>query len=462
MIRVFHLHVPGSAVLLLAADLSLAFIVISLGLNFSYASFSDIQDVVNVQLTQRVVFSSLIAFCLFLMGLHYRRYIADLRMTAVRVMAGHALAFMVFSTMFYLIPGMRIWLSALLPAMGLSLVGTYLIRLAYVRIADIHMFKRGVLVLGAGAQAAAIDALERSGLSGRFHCLGYIGSDDDNLLGDKVLPPRNRPLADLAQEVGASEIVVALRDRRSNLPVDELLSCRMHGIQVTQFATFMERETGRVELEDLSPSWLIFADGFSSALRFQRVLKRGFDIGSSLLLLGFTLPVSLLAACSIVACDGGPVFYRQERVGHHGQVFRLLKFRSMRVDAEKDGVARWATRADSRITPVGGFLRRTRIDEIPQIYNVLRGEMSFIGPRPERPAIVEQLRSEILFYGYRHAVKPGITGWAQINYSYGASLEDARQKLKLDLYYIKNYSIVLDLLILLQTVRVVLWAQGSR
>ncbi len=463
MIRLFHMHVPVSAVLLLLVDLALCVAAISLGFNLSYAPVTDLSDVVHVQTTEKLIFSGCIVFSLFLMGLHYRRYIADLRMTALRVAAGHALAFILMSTIFYLFPEVRIWLSAQLPAMALSLIGTYLVRLVYVRIADIRMFKRGILVLGAGAQAAAIDELERSGQSGRFHCIGYVPSDcEENIIGSLALPVSGRSLLALATQEGASEIVVALKDRRSRLPIDDLLACRLHGIQVTQFATFMERETGRVELEALNPSWLIFSDGFSAALRFQRVLKRGFDIVTSLLMLAFTLPVSALAAAAIFACDGGPIFYRQDRVGQHGRIFRLMKFRSMRVDAEKDGIARWATQADSRITPVGGFLRRTRIDEIPQIYNVLRGEMSFIGPRPERPTIVEQLRREIPFYDYRHAVKPGITGWAQINYSYGASLEDARQKLKLDLFYIKNYSLILDLLILMQTVRVVLWAQGSR
>ncbi len=463
MIRFFHMHVPVSAVLLLAADLAICIAAISLGFNLSYAPLSDLGDVVQVQLIEKLIFSVSIVFSLFLMGVHYRRYIADLRMTALRVAAGHALAFILMSMIFYVVPDVRIWLSAQLPAMGVSLIGTYLVRLLYVRLADIRLFKRRVLVLGAGAQAAAIDALERSGQSGRFHCIGYVPSDcEENLVGERVLAPCGRSLLALATQEGAAEIIVALKDRRARLPIDELLACRMHGIQVTQFATFMERETGRVELEALNPSWLIFSDGFSAALRLQRVLKRGFDIITSLLVLGFTLPVSTLAAVAIFACDRGPIFYRQDRVGQHGRIFPLLKFRSMRVDAERDGVARWAAQADSRITPVGGFLRRTRIDEIPQIYNVLRGEMSFIGPRPERPTIVEQLRREIPFYDYRHAVKPGITGWAQINYSYGASLEDARQKLKLDLYYIKNYSVVLDLLILMQTVRVVLWAQGSR
>lgn len=463
MIRFFHMHVPVSAVLLLIADLALAFAAISLGFTLSYAPISGIQDVVQVQLTEKLVCSFCIAFSLFLMGLYYRRYVADLRMTALRVIAGHFLAFIILLMIFYMARDISIWRSALLPAMLVTLFGTYVIRLAYVRLADIHLFKRGVLILGTGAQAAAIDALERSGQSGRFHCVGFVPSDcEENRVGERALQADGRSLLALALQSGASEIVIALKDRRSRLPIEDLLECRLKGIQVSQFATFMERETGRVELESLNPSWLIFADGFSAALRLQRMLKRGFDIVTSLLVLGFTLPVTIMAAIAIFACDGGPIFYRQERVGQHGKIFRLLKFRSMRVDAEKDGVARWAAQADSRVTPVGRFLRLTRIDEIPQIYNVLRGEMSFIGPRPERPAIVELLRREIPFYDYRHAVKPGITGWAQINYSYGASLEDARQKLKLDLYYIKNYSLVLDLLILMQTVRVVLWAQGSR
>jgi exopolysaccharide biosynthesis polyprenyl glycosylphosphotransferase len=207
---------------------------------------------------------------------------------------------------------------------------------------------------------------------------------------------------------------------------------------------------------------MIFAEGFTSTTRFQRMTKRFFDVVVSLMLLVFTTPVTVITAILIYFQDRGPVFYRQERVGLYGETFFLMKFRSMRTDAEKDGVAQWAQAKDPRVTALGSFIRLTRIDEIPQVINVLKGEMSFIGPRPERPTIVEDLAKHIEYYHYRDTVKPGITGWAQINYPYGASVEDALQKLKYDLYYIKNYSLVLDLLILLQTVRVVLWPQGVR
>jgi len=196
--------------------------------------------------------------------------------------------------------------------------------------------------------------------------------------------------------------------------------------------------------------------------RVERAAKRLFDIVVSLSLLLFTLPVTLLTMLAILIEDGRPIFYRQERVGQHGKSFFALKFRSMRVDAEKDGIPRWASVNDSRVTTVGSIIRKIRVDEIPQIYNVLRGEMSFVGPRPERPSIVADLTREIPFYQYRHVLKPGITGWAQINYPYGASIRDAQEKLKFDLYYVKNYSIFIDLLILLQTIRVILWPQGAR
>lgn len=465
MIRLFHLHIPVWGVMLFAADLVLAFGVISFGFNYSYAPVEELTDVVEVQFLGKIVFTVGIVLSLFVMGLHYRRYLADLRMVVLRIGAAHFLAFVLLSTTFYLVPTVRLWQSALLPAMGLSMIGAYVLRVAFVRLGNIQLFKRRVIVLGTAAPAAEVLALEQSGLSGRFRCIGFVAAEnEENLIDcDKTVRLSDQePLFALADRMGASEIVVALKERRSRLPLDELLQCRLRGIQVSQFSTFMERETGKVELESLNPSWLIFADGFSATLRLQSLLKRGFDVVVSLVLLLFTLPVTALAAAAIIACDGGPVFYRQDRVGQHSAHFKLLKFRSMRVDAEKDGIARWAAQADSRVTPVGHLIRRTRIDEIPQIYNVLRGEMSFVGPRPERPAIVENLRREIPYYDSRHVVKPGITGWAQINYSYGASLEDARQKLKYDLYYIKNYSIILDLLILMQTVRVVLLGQGAR
>jgi len=243
--------------------------------------------------------------------------------------------------------------------------------------------------------------------------------------------------------------------------MSKLLECKLQGISIVDLPTFFERETGYVQLNSLSASWMIFSEGFSKT-GFRRLLKRAFDICVSCAMLVATLPIILLAALAIWRESGRPILYRQTRVGEAGKVFEILKFRSMRIDAEKDGIARWAQKDDDRITRVGKFVRLTRIDELPQLLNVLRGDMSFVGPRPERPPFVHDLSRKVPFYGSRHSVRPGITGWAQVRYPYGASLDDAVQKLQFDLYYVKNHSLFLDLVILLQTAHVVLFGKGAR
>jgi sugar transferase (PEP-CTERM system associated) len=264
----------------------------------------------------------------------------------------------------------------------------------------------------------------------------------------------------MGYRLGVSEIVVAADDRRG-LPVRELLHCKLAGIKVTDFLDFWERETRTVDLEALKPSWFFYSDGFRCG-PVDEFLKRAFDIVVSSSLLALTLPLLALTACLIKLESPGPVLYRQERVGLQGRVFTILKFRSMRVDAETDGLPRWAAKRDPRVTQVGAIIRKLRIDELAQILNVLRGDMSFVGPRPERPFFVADLAKSIPYYAERHWVRPGITGWAQINFPYGASTEDARRKLTYDLYYIKNRSFFLDVVILLQTIRVIFWNQGAR
>jgi sugar transferase (PEP-CTERM system associated) len=286
-------------------------------------------------------------------------------------------------------------------------------------------------------------------------------SDRESKIGNMHNIWGNMSLPELAREQGVEEIVIAIDERRGGMPVNALLACKLAGITVTDYSTFWERESGKVDLDALHPSWLIFSDGFVGG-RLQANFKRMFDIGASILLLLFTLPLILMTMVAIRLESRGPVFYRQERVGMNGAPFMLLKFRSMRTDAEEDGQPKWAAVNDSRITWVGSFIRKTRIDEIPQIMNVLKGEMSFIGPRPERPFFVEELRQVIPYYFERHRVKPGISGWAQLNYPYGASVEDAKEKFQFDLYYIKNYSLFLDLIVLIQTARVILWPKGVR
>jgi sugar transferase (PEP-CTERM system associated) len=445
---------------LFLVDVALLYGAISLGFIYSYASVSDLLRDNASLTTQRVLFIGVMMLSLFTMGLHHRRYIAPLKFVPLRLAASHAMAFVVLTLVFYVVPGTRIWLSALLPALAVSFVSLLVCRAIFVRTAKVGLFRHPVLILGAGSQAREIEIAESGG---RIRCVGFVAPNDADI---KVSPQRvisgRGSLSEIAKRYGAAEIVIGLEERRGRLPTAELLICRLQGLWISDFSSFMERETGKVELQSLDPSWLIFSDGFSAQHRVERVIKRIFDVCASALLLAFAMPVAAVAAIAIYLEDGGPIFYRQERVGLNGRPFMLLKFRSMSVTAESDGIARWAAVADPRITRIGAIIRKTRIDEIPQAINVLRGEMSFVGPRPERPTIVAELSNSITFYEYRHMVKPGITGWAQINYPYGATIEDAAQKLKFDLYYIKNYSLVLDFLTLIQTIRVVLWPQGVR
>jgi sugar transferase (PEP-CTERM system associated) len=346
---------------------------------------------------------------------------------------------------------------------ALGFCGVLVARLSYLKLAKAALAPHRVLVVGAGKLAAEIEYLNAGRRRSECEVIGYA-----TLAGQPSAEiPQSRTLAiktsllDLARERGAKEIVVALDDRCGVL-VDPLLEARMNGITITSYLSFWEREARQVNLKGLDPSWLIYSDGFRIATPTNAVFKRLLDILASLGLLLFTLPTLVLAAIAIRLDSPGPIFYRQERVGRNGTTFTIYKFRTMRVDAEANGVPRWASLSDPRTTAVGSFLRMTRIDELPQIWNVLRGDMSFVGPRPERPFFVDMLGAEIPFYRERHRVRPGLTGWAQINYPYGASIDDARAKLSFDLYYVKNFSLLLDLLIILSTAHAVFFKKGAR
>jgi len=268
-------------------------------------------------------------------------------------------------------------------------------------------------------------------------------------------------LSELVRAHRVDEIIVAVREQRGGgVPMDQLLDCRIAGVPILDLAGFYERTKAEVPVDSLKASWLVYGDGFVQG-RAREITKRVFDIVSSATLLVLGAPLMALTAVMIRLDSRGPILYQQERVGLGGKTFQCIKFRSMRTDAEKDGVARWATKNDNRITRVGAFIRKTRIDELPQLFSVLRGEMSMVGPRPERPSFVAQLREQIPYYDLRHTVKPGLTGWAQVRFSYGASLDDARRKHQFDLYYVKNNSLLLDLQVLIETVSVVLFREGA-
>ncbi|HEX4710781.1 MAG TPA: TIGR03013 family XrtA/PEP-CTERM system glycosyltransferase [Phenylobacterium sp.] len=332
----------------------------------------------------------------------------------------------------------------------------------------LSFMKTRVLVLGAGAGAQAVTEFLNGPGRSHFNHVQTISHwrAADNVpprIGNVVLavaPSEPAALSRFAEMLRTDEIVVTGDDKQA-FPVTELLECKLRGIKVVDALTFWEREAGLIDASQIGPEWLAFSSGFVFD-QPHRFLKRTIDLIISAAFLIFVLPMCLLVALAIRLESRGPVFYRQERVGLNGRVFQLWKFRSMRADAEKDGVPRWAATADDRVTRVGHFIRMVRIDEIPQVINVLAGDMSFIGPRPERPFFVEQLRELLPNYDLRHRVRPGITGWAQVNYPYGASIEDAKRKLSYDLFYLKKNDILLDLAILVQTVRVVLFAHGAR
>jgi sugar transferase (PEP-CTERM system associated) len=320
-----------------------------------------------------------------------------------------------------------------------------------------------VLVVGTGgtARKVARQILDQHDFA--YRVIGFI-DDDASRIGERIVNPGiiGTP-ADIDRLVAAHQIdriVVGLADRRGRLPIQELLRAKMAGVRVEDATTTYERVTGKILIDDLRPSWLIFSDGFRVS-RLTRLMKRAIDLSLSLVMAIATSPLMVLTAALVWIDDGFPILYRQERVGENGRTFVLSKFRSMRKDAEQEGHPVWAKDGDERVTRVGRFIRKTRLDELPQLWNVLRGDMSFVGPRPERPFFVDELSTQIPFYQERPSVKPGLTGWAQVKYRYGSSLEDAMEKLRYDLYYIKHLSVFFDLTIVFDTVKVVLFRKGA-
>ncbi|WP_116364709.1 TIGR03013 family XrtA/PEP-CTERM system glycosyltransferase [Parahaliea mediterranea] len=383
----------------------------------------------------------------------------------LRLMSAFVLTILGMSLVFYLLPNLHLWRGVFAQSLLVAFVFSLLSRATFSRLVDNEQLKSRVLVLGTGWRAnTALGWLRRDSDRRSFRFVGFVRSNGEpvQVEGQNIVES-DVPLEALADSLDIDQIVVALDDRRNALPIDALVKCRLAGIEVLDVATFFEREAGKIMLDFVSPSWLVFSDGFKQST-WRQASKRLFDIVASLALLMIVWPVMMLTLLAIWLEDGfgTPAIYRQQRVGLYGRVFDLLKLRSMRVDAEGDGKARWAAKNDGRITRVGSVIRRLRIDELPQILNILRGDMSLVGPRPERPEFVRQLEQGIPFYSARHQVKPGIAGWAQLHYPYGASEEDARQKLQYELYYIKNHSVFLDFMIILSTTEVVLFGEGVR
>ena len=408
---------------------------------------------------------SLVALVSFVsVGLYQYHQRLNFSEAAVRVLVGFAAACAGLAIVFYAFPDLLISREIAAVAIGYSLGLILLTRYFFVRTVDDHIFRRATLVYGAGRRSASIASMRRRADRRGFKVVARVAAPGDESSDQEgVLRTNGQSITEIAIEKGADEIVVAMDDRRGNLPIRELLEARLRGIDVIDLLQFLERESGKIRVDLVSPGWLIFSPGFRRS-RLRRFAKRVLDVGASGALLLFSWPILLLVICAIKIEDGfsAPIFYKQCRVGRGNKVFNILKFRSMSVDAEKDGRAVWASKNDNRVTRVGNFLRFSRIDELPQVFNIFVGQMSLVGPRPERPEFVDELQKNIPYYAERHVVKPGVTGWAQLKYSYGASEEDAVEKLQFDLYYIKNQTLILDIMIILQTVEVVLWGKGAR
>jgi sugar transferase (PEP-CTERM system associated) len=325
------------------------------------------------------------------------------------------------------------------------------------------MMTHRVLIFGAGADAHFVgQVLLKSDPD--IHIVGYYASptEVETSIPDQLLLSRAHSLSDTAHTLNVHEIIIAVHDRRGGiLPLRELLDCKLSGVKVLDLATYFERALGQIRLDSLRAGWLIFGEGFRQGWG-RTFVKRLFDIVAASILLLLALPLMLVTGLLIMLEDGFPIFYRQERVGLNGRLFHLVKFRSMRKDAESDGQPRWAMANDDRTTRVGRIIRKLRIDELPQLFSVLCSHMSLVGPRPERPFFVDQLTREIPFYAVRHSVKPGVTGWAQVSYPYGASVYDSIQKLQYDLYYVKNHTLFLDIVVMFKTVGVVLTGKGAQ
>ncbi len=338
-------------------------------------------------------------------------------------------------------------------------------RAVFSELVDSSAFKRRILVYGAGGTASHIDAkLRRKSDRRGFEIVGYILLPNQACkIDESKLITCNKSLLSFVREIEVDEIVVATSDINTEISVDELVNCKLSGIGVVDILSFFEREAGQIRVDILEPAWLVTSEGFHQS-KIQNSIKKIFDITASFTILTIAAPFLILTIIAIWIEDGtrAPIFYSQQRVGKQGLPFKVYKFRSMRDNAEKPGEAVWASKTDDRVTRVGAFIRKTRLDEFPQILNVLNGTMSFVGPRPERPQFVENLEKEIPYYDVRHMVKPGITGWAQLLYPYGSSIGDSYQKQLFDMYYVKNHTLFLDCLILLQTVEVVLFGKGAR
>jgi sugar transferase (PEP-CTERM system associated) len=455
--QLFNRHVSTRSLTVFTGELLLIFGSVALA-----AAVQSTPDLAS-NLWKILLVTLVCQLCLYYNDFYDLTLVHSNRELVVRLLQAAGAASIVLALIYFLQPDLMIGNGIFVSALFVFLVAILGWRLVFNQVSGSMKLQERVLFVGTGdtARKVARQILDQHEFA--YRVIGFI-DDDASRIGERIVNPAivgtPADIDRLIAEHGIDRIVVGMSDRRGKLPVVELLRAKMAGVRVEDATTTYERVTGKILIDDLRPSWLIFSDGFRVS-RVTRLMKRTIDLGLSLVLAILTLPLMIVTALLVVIEDGRPIFYRQERVGENGRTFTLAKFRSMRKDAEKGGKPIWAKDGDDRITRIGRFIRKTRLDELPQLWNVVRGDMSFVGPRPERPFFVDQLTKEIPFYQQRHTVKPGLTGWAQVKYRYGSSLDDAMEKLRYDLYYIKNLSVIFDLTIVFDTVKVVLFRKGA-
>ena len=465
-VKVFRSYLKTPFLILLAIEICVLFISVYTAyfLRF-YPDGPNLLGNLDDLWLQAAILATLTPIAMLATGLYQGVIREGMSGVLLRIVISFIAAGIISSLIFYLLPDLSLGRGhmAIAYIQSFFVIGT--IRVIFFSIVDSNTLKKRVLVYGAGATASHIDAkLRRRSDRRGFLIIGYIPLNhqickvDDSKLIDTQLS-----LLDYSKQNHVDEIVIATSDLNQDIPVDELVDCKFNGITVIDILSFFEREAGQIRIDIIDPTWLVTSDGFHQS-QIQNSIKRVFDVVVSLIILLIAAPFLMLTIIAIWIEDGfkSSIFYSQIRVGKNGAHYKVYKFRSMCENAENENEAIWASKKDSRVTRVGSFIRKTRLDEFPQIANVLNGTMSFVGPRPERPQFVESLELEIPYYNERHQVKPGVTGWAQLLYPYGASVNDSYQKQLFDMYYVKNHSLFLDCLILLQTVEVVLFGKGAR
>ena len=454
--QLFNRYVSTRSLTVFGGELLLIFGSVALA-----ASFQQTSDP-SSNLWKIALVTVVCQLCLYYNDFYDLTLVHSNRELVVRLLQAVGAASIMLAGLYFAAPGLMIGDGIFVSALFVFLLAILAWRLLFNQLTGSLRLEERILFVGTGdsARKVARQILDQHDFA--YRVIGFI-DDDARRIGERIVNPAivGTPgdIERLVKEYHVDRIVVGLSDRRGRLPIEELLRAKMTGVRVEDATTTYERVTGKILLDDLRPSWLVFSEGFRVS-RLTRLLKRTIDLALSVSMGIVAFPLMVLTAIAVWLDSGAPVLYRQERVGENGRPFTLFKFRSMRQDAET-GTPVWATEGDDRVTRIGGFIRKTRLDELPQLWNVVRGDMSFVGPRPERPFFVEELAKEIPFYQQRHAVKPGVTGWAQVKYRYGSSVEDAIEKLRYDLYYIKHLSISFDLTIVFDTVKVVLFRKGA-